>query len=885
MPFPGLVTCTIGTVPSGATRTITIVVTAPSNPGPATSLTNTAVVGATTPDPNPGNNLTTLTTPMIRRTDLSITKVPTTSPGVAGQNLGYTLTVANSGPSAEYGVVATDFLPFGVGFAGASASQGSCGASAGIVTCNLGTLDAGGVVTINIVVAIPSGFTGVSVTNNANVGPTGSTPTRPTTPHRSRSRSSISPTCRSRRRGAPDPVVAGGTLTYTLTVANAGPSDAIGVQVNDTLPPGVTFVAAPGCTFSGPSSVACPIGALASGATAVRTVTVTVDPSALDGSLLTNTAFVDGIYNDPNLGNNFALASTNVARVADLQLTKTESVDPVVAGQQLTYTLAVHNNGPSNASGVVITDALPPLVTFSSASPGCTETTGVVTCNVGVIAAGATASASITVDVPAATPAGTVIANHADATGTELDPNPADNGADATTTVARLADVWITKSAGPDPVDAGSALTYHLTATNNGPSNAAAVSITDVLPPGTTFVSASTGCTETAGTVQCDFGEVAFQATVDATVTVIVDPSVPDGSVLTNTATAQSDDPDPQPANNTATATTDVDAVADLALTKTATPDPAVGGQNVTYTLTVTNQGPSDALAVAVADTLPAGTTLVSIAPEQGSCSPAAGTITCNVGTVAALDTVSIDVVVTVDAGVLGQLDNTATVSSPTTDPSPANNTATASVDVTAAADLSLAKTLEAAPLVPGTDAAYVLTVHNAGPSDATAVTVTDTLPAPLTYVSATGGTCSGAGPLTCDLGTIASGATKVLRIVVAVDPAATGSIANTATVTSASGDPDLSNNTEHRDRADPTAVRRAPHEDREPGALPGGRPGHVRDHGDERRAVDRSRRAHHRSAPGNDRAPRRGRARRVARPHPARVTSTRSPTSGPARP
>ena len=142
------------------------------------------------------------------------------------------------------------------------------------------------------------------------------------------------------------------------------------------------------------------------------------------------------------------------------------------------------------------------------------------------------------------------------------------------------------------------------------------------------------------------------------------------------------------------------------------------------------------------------------------------------------------------------ELDNTATVSSPTTDPSSANNTATASVDVTAAADLSVAKTLESPPLVPGTDAAYVLTVHNAGPSDATAVTVTDTLPSALTYVSATGGTCSGAGPLTCDLGTIGSGATKVLRIVVAVDPAATGSIANTATVTSASGDPDLSNNT-----------------------------------------------------------------------------------------
>ena len=209
----------------------------------------------------------------------------------------------------------------------------------------------------------------------------------------------------------------------------------------------------------------------------------------------------------------------------------------------------------------MITDALPPFVTFASASSGLHGDRG---CSSRATSAwspaGATAFVRVTVDVPASTPAGTVIANHADVTANELDPNRADNGADASTTVARLADVWITKTATPDPVDAGSTLTYHLTATNNGPSNAAAVSITDALPPGTTFVSASAGCTETAGTVQCDFGEVAFQATVDATVTVARrSVACPMAASITNTATVQSDDPDPQPANNTATATTDVD--------------------------------------------------------------------------------------------------------------------------------------------------------------------------------------------------------------------------------------------------------------------------------------------------------------------------------------
>ncbi len=703
-----------------ATRTITIVVTSPSNPGPATSLTNTAIVGATTPDPNPGNNLTTLTTGMIRRTDLSITKVATSSPGVAGQNLGYTLTVAKAGPSAEYGVVATDILPFGVGFAGASASQGSCGAAAGVVTCNLGTLDAGGVVTINVVIAIPSGFGGLSVTNNANVGPTGldtnpaDNATSVTTPVTHVADVSLT------KSAAPNPVVAGGALTYALHRVERG-------SVRRHRRARERHLAARRhlrrrARLHLRWSQQRRVPDRRAGQWCDRGTGHHRDgrPGGARRFAAHEHRLRQRDLQRPEPGQQLrAGVHERGKRVADLQFTKTESVDPVVAGQQLTYTLTTHNNGPSNASGVVITDALPPLVTFASASPDCARSRGSRDVQRGRDSVGrhgiddghrgrSHGDAGRNRDRR----------NHADAVGNELDPNPADNGADARDNdCTRLADVWITKTAAPDPVAAGTDLTYHVTATNNGPSNAAAVTITDALPPGTSFVTASAGCTETAGTVQCDFGEVAFQATVDTTITVHLDPSMPDGSTITNTATVQSTDSDPQPANNSATATTGVNAVADLELAKTAAPNPAVGGQDVTYTLTVTNHGPSDALAVAVADTLPAGTTLVSAVPEQGSCTAAAGTVTCGLGTVTALDTVSVDVIVTVDAGALGQLDNTATVSSPTSDPSRTNNTATASVDVTAAADLSLTKALESTPLVPGTDAAYLLTVHNAGPS------------------------------------------------------------------------------------------------------------------------------------------------------------------------
>ena len=110
--------------------------------------------------------------------------------------------------------------------------------------------------------------------------------------------------------------------------------------VNDTLPPGVTFIAAPGCTFVAPSRCVPDRCAGEVGATAVRTITVTVDPSALDGSLLTNTAFVDGIYSDPNLGNNFALAFTNVARGRRLAAHEDRRVSTRSSpASQLTYTL------------------------------------------------------------------------------------------------------------------------------------------------------------------------------------------------------------------------------------------------------------------------------------------------------------------------------------------------------------------------------------------------------------------------------------------------------------------------------------------------------------------------------------------------------------------
>jgi uncharacterized repeat protein (TIGR01451 family) len=122
-------------------------------------------------------------------------------------------------------------------------------------------------------------------------------------------------------------------------------------------------------------------------------------------------------------------------------------------------------------------------------------------------------------------------------------------------------------------------------------------------------------------------------------------------------------------------ATPDPPAVADLAITKTTTATTIAGGGTIPYTITVTNSGPQPATSVSVADVLPAGTTLQSATPSQGSCSGTT-TVTCALGTLAsgASATVSLSIAAPVLPGVVT---NTATVSSSTGDPNAANNSAT----------------------------------------------------------------------------------------------------------------------------------------------------------------------------------------------------------------
>jgi uncharacterized repeat protein (TIGR01451 family) len=431
--------------------------------------------------------------------------------------------------------------------------------------------------------------------------------------------------------------------------------------------------------------VTCSVGNLAVGASATFTINVTTPATA---GTITNTATVAGNESDPNTANNTASATTSVTAPtqADLSITKTGPVTATTSSP-ITYTVVAKNNGPVPATGVGVTDTLPAGVTFVSASSTqgtCTNASGTVTCPVGNLAVGATVTITINVTAPVSPGS---ITNTAVVAGNEFDPNTANNRASAATQIqgTGTADMSITKM-GPGTAQVTSTMTYTLVATDNGPSPATGVVVTDPLPAGVTFLSASSTegtCTNASGTVTCTVGSLAAGASATITIKVMA-PTKP--GAITNTATVKADQPDPNTANNTASVTTTIGRsvrMSDVSVAKYGFDDdgdinsPTVGDPFY-YALVVHNFGPNDATNVVVTDTLPAGVTFNWVFTTQGTCTNASGTVTCNIPTLVSQGSKSTAyVAISVTPNSTGTISNTATVKADQADPNPANNSST----------------------------------------------------------------------------------------------------------------------------------------------------------------------------------------------------------------
>jgi uncharacterized repeat protein (TIGR01451 family) len=765
--------------------------------------------------------------------DVSVTKDDGVTTATPGGTVTYTITVTNNSAIGINGVTVTDNFPAAI--TGASyTTVATPGSSSGAPTgsgniADTVSLAAGGSVTYTVVAAIDPAAVG-TLSNTASAFP----PAGVTEPVPANNTATDTDTLTPQadlsvtKTDSPDPVIAGdpGNLTYTITVSTAGLSDAHAVQLTDALPAGTTFVSATapvGWAVTPPpaganGTFAATIADLAASAgPQVFTVTVHVDPSVLDAAVLSNTATVSS-PDDTTPANNSATTTTTVNAAADLTVTKADSPDPVIAGTDLTYTITVANNGPSDAQTVDLIDMLPAgttLVSFTlPAGWTDTSTPGTASATIATLAPGAGPQTfTLVVHVAPSVPNNTPLSNIATVTSATTEANPGDEIATATTTVNVAADLSVTKTDSPDPATAGDPgnLTYTITVANNGPSDAQTVSLSDLLPTGTTLVSfvPAVGWTDTSGlgTASATIATLAAGSGPQVfTLVVHVDPSVLDGTILSNTATVSSATTEANPGDETATADTTVNAQADLSVTKSDTPDPVTAGTDLTYTITVNAAGPSDAQSVVLSDALPAGTTLVSFTlPAGWTDTSTAGTASATIGTLAAGSGPQVfTLVVTVGPSVLNgtTLTNSATVSSATTDTNPANDTGRTTTAVVASADLSVTKAGAPDPVTAGTDLTYTITVNAAGPSDAQSVVLSDALPAGTTLVSFTlpaGWTdTSTAGTASATIGTLAASAgPQTFTLVVHVAPGTLlPAITNTATVTSATTDPNPADNT-----------------------------------------------------------------------------------------
>ncbi|MBK6657530.1 MAG: DUF11 domain-containing protein, partial [Proteobacteria bacterium] len=514
----------------------------------------------------------------------------------------------------------------------------------------------------------------------------------------------------------------------------------------------------------------------------------------------------------------FALLAwmTGSALAVDVQISQlTDNPDPAVRAGLLTYSLSVVNGSADTAGNVVLSVPLPATTTFvSTNNPACSHdgaTPGVVSCALGNVTGDGLGGPVTTVDVVVRTTAatGATLPVAASVATSSPDSNNSNNTGTQNTTIDDGADLTVAVADLADPVIAGATIDYTLTVNNGGPNPAVATVVTDTLPTGTTFVSASGSgwvCSAIAQVVTCNRAASLASGSSAPVINVVTRVTGAVSGTLTNAVTASSGTGDPEPNNNTTTEDTEITVGADTSITKVVSPSPVVASSPATFTLRPRNAGPFDASTVTVTDVVPAGFTIDSVAGGAWSCGTVGNTVTCTRATlpVGALD----DILVNVTAPAAGSFTNTATVAATTADPQAGNNSGSLSGTIAAdGADLSISKSKTPNPVAQGSPTASAIRVHNNGPRPTSGViTVVDTLDAGESFDSASGSNwaCahSGATPggvVTCTFSGPAlnsGGNTSVLTINSIATNA--GSLSNSATVTDVGGttDPDLANNT-----------------------------------------------------------------------------------------
>lgn len=872
----GNVTGSIATLPAGASATFTLVGNVPAGLV-ASNLTNTLSVTSPTTDFNSSNNSASVTTPVQPKADLGVTLSTGIGRVVAGNGFTYTITLTNAGPSVAQNVVLSEVLAPGVAFS----SFGTI--VSGPYTASAPHVGANGTVTFLISSIAPHDievFTvNATVLPSAPAGPLPSTATvssSATDPNLANNTATdqITQAATSADVKITDsppmmfidhgtttsppvlhPVfVLGQNNTWVIDVTNSGPSDAQNVSWTSAVPAGVMFesvsqVSGPAFAITSPTggtgTISGNIATLPAGQTAEFDM-VFAQNGVADGGIIASSATVTSATSDPNTTNNTSTGNALAYSPGDLAVT-VEGASVVRAGTFATFLIDITNDGELLAGGATVNFVIPanaPFVAFTGSSglstlpnlaPG---TTGPVsfTLPAGLVSGG-DANVGLRLFVGANVPDGTILAPTASLTGTLATDDPSNNTSTGNTRIVALGDLAVTQT-GPASIVPGTTATYSFKVANTGPSDSQNVSFSDPLPAGMTFISLTQNSgpaftfnplpVGAGGNVSGSIATLPNGASATFTLVAMVAPSF-GGASLTNTVSATSPTIDLNTANNTASVTSAIAPQADVGVSLVG--GTVMAGSTLTYTLTATNNGPSDAQSVVLTDALPAGTGFNSIIQTSGPGSSiggphvgGSGNAVASIPTLPAHSSATYQVSVTVFSSTpAGPLPSSLAVTSTTADSNLANNVATDISTVTTAADLHVT---DSAPMmivdagsttsppkpkpavIQNQDNTFVIDIANTGPSDAQNVSWTSAVPTGLAFVSvvqASGPASSlnislpagGTGMITGAISTLPAGQTAEFDVVYLANGVSPGnSVSSTASATSITPDTNTANNT-----------------------------------------------------------------------------------------
>ncbi|MEA2336602.1 MAG: hypothetical protein QOE82_609, partial [Thermoanaerobaculia bacterium] len=608
---------------------------------------------------------------------------------------------------------------------------------------------------------------------------------------------------------SPDPVAPDGNITYTVNVSNNGPDPATNAHLNVvmngtllwqsmTVPAGWSC---PALSVGFGGSFTCTAAALPVG-TSVFTIVLNAGKNqfGVNDQTINQLFGVNASESDPNNGNNTVTVSTAyVAPHADMQITASDSPDPVAPDGNITYTVNVTNAGPNattNATmNVVLNGTLlwqsmtvpagwscPSLSVGHGGSFTCTAANyGLTTSTFTVVLKAGKAQVGIN----------NTTLNEVFTTGSDWgDPNNANNVATASTAyVAPHADMQISATDSPDPVFPDGNITYTVTVTNAGPDATTNATMNVVLnntlrwqsmsvPAGWTCPSLAVGH---GASFTCTAANLATPTTSVFTI-VLKAGSAQFGinnQTINEVFTTGSDWADPNNANNAVTVSTAYQTLhADMQITGSDSPDPVAPDGNITYTVTVTNAGPDAATNATMnvilnntlrwqSMTVPAGWTCPSLAVGHGA------SFTCTAANLATPTTSVFTIVLKAGLAQFGNsnqtINQTFTTGSSVADPNNANNAVTVSTSyVVPVANLAVTNSDTPDPVNSGATITYTQTITNNGPDAAANAKITESIGSGVTFqsiIAPAGWSCTtpavgGTGVINCSIASLANAGT-----------------------------------------------------------------------------------------------------------------------------